>query len=348
MVVILGAIGSALIIFSTGALLRGLGAFVLFGAVIRLVALLYCIWTGSPTGCSRLTGAIILRKPDRVRELVNGGYDVNVRERDGRTPLFAAIETRQTEITELLLQHGADADVRAHDLSTPLHIASAVCDVSTTELLLVKDADVNARTLSGETPLHRVGSASKDDEVQNRYSRLARILIDAGVDVTAADANGATALHYAAVVGSTEVLQLLLEHGADINAKTWNGATPLGMALLPEDDSALESLKFLIARGADVNAEVSDASTPLFLAVLNTRTSEPAKALIAAGAVVSAASANGLTPLHEAARAGTSEMVGLLLSHGASADERDHQSRRPIDLAGDKQKRDILKKAMVK
>ena len=41
-------------------------------------------------------------------------------------------------------------------------------------------------------------------------------------------------------------------------------------------------------------------------------------------------------------------MVELLLSRGASAQARDHQGRRPVDLAGDKQKREILKKAMGK
>ena len=183
LVVVFGAIGSALLVFATGALFRGLGVFVSGAAVVRLFALIYCIWTGSPTGCSRLTGAIILRKPDRVRELVNGGYDVNVREREGSTPLFAAIETRQKEIIQVLLEHGANADVRAHDLSTPLHMASAVCDLGTTELLLAKGADVNARTLSGETPLQTMGrSTTRDDEDENRYFQLARTLVKAGAE----------------------------------------------------------------------------------------------------------------------------------------------------------------------
>jgi len=46
------------------------------------------------------------------------------------------------------------------------------------------------------------------------------------------DAEGATALHYAAHGGHREIVQFLVQHGADINARdTCFGATPAGWAI---------------------------------------------------------------------------------------------------------------------
>ncbi|KAJ0391259.1 hypothetical protein ATCC90586_012090 [Pythium insidiosum] len=44
-------------------------------------------------------------------------------------------------------------------------------------------------------------------------------LLDAGVDVSAGQGSGSTALHYAAFYKHTDVVELLLEYGAHIDAK---------------------------------------------------------------------------------------------------------------------------------
>jgi ankyrin repeat protein len=70
------------------------------------------------------------------------------------------------------------------------------------------------------------------------------------------DEEGATALHYAALGGHREIVQLLIQHGADVNALDGSfGATPAGWAIeyLREMDGflgiELDDFAFAIRRG---------------------------------------------------------------------------------------------------
>jgi ankyrin repeat protein len=54
----------------------------------------------------------------------------------------------------------------------------------------------------------------------------------AGADLQARDAQGCTALHFAADRDQLETLQALLEAGADVDARDEDGQTPLHYAAL--------------------------------------------------------------------------------------------------------------------
>ena len=60
---------------------------------------------------------------------------------------------------------------------------------------------------------------------------MARLLIDEGADVQAADNKGRTPLHQTSGEGHLEVARLLLDEGADVQAADINGRTPLHEAL---------------------------------------------------------------------------------------------------------------------
>ena len=56
------------------------------------------------------------------------------------------------------------------------------------------------------------------------------ILIEAGLDVNAANEGDFTALHCAAFSGLNEVIRLLVERGADVDARDWRGRTAFRLA----------------------------------------------------------------------------------------------------------------------
>ena len=88
-----------------------------------------------------------------------------------------------------------------------------------------------------------------------------RRLVANGRNVNERDADGCTALHYAANNGHVEVLQVLLEQlGADKDAKDVNGATALHWAALY---GRVEALRVLVQMGADKDAKDVDGGTPL-------------------------------------------------------------------------------------
>lgn len=86
------------------------------------------------------------------------------------------------------------------------------------------------------------------------HIEMAALLLDAGADISAANASGATALHFAMSAPAAEkkaLLRLLLDRGADINAPDRIGRTPLMMAVANNDVAAVQ---FLLDHGADLNA----------------------------------------------------------------------------------------------
>ncbi|XP_011409191.1 PREDICTED: uncharacterized protein LOC105316085, partial [Amphimedon queenslandica] len=96
-----------------------------------------------------------------------GDYDVNVKNKRNRTPLFNALDKYRCSIeaVDILLTNGARTDVvDTDDDSTPLHTASENGNSKIIELLITKGkADVNAMDEDGETLLH---CASESDEVE--------------------------------------------------------------------------------------------------------------------------------------------------------------------------------------
>jgi ankyrin repeat protein len=170
-------------------------------------------------------------------------------------------------------------------------------------------------------------------------AELVRRVLAGGGDVKHANANGATALHFA--VDDAAKVKLLLDAGADPNAADRAGITPLDLAVGRNDDGEVVALmlahggdakrvdgsigvatpgvaKELLARGTD--PKVDEA---LIVAASRDNT-EVMKLLVDRGADVNRVSGNlGFTPLMWAAQSGQLEAVELLLARGADPNVRE-------------------------
>jgi ankyrin repeat protein len=149
--------------------------------------------------------------------------------------------------------------------------------------------------------------------------RTAASLIDAGADVRAADDLGVTPLALACTNGSVAMARLLLTAGADPNQGRKTGETPLMTAAFT---GSIELVRTLISHHADINASsLGTAQTALMWATSEKHT-DIVKALVAAGADVRARSSGGFTPLLFAARQGDAASAAVLLDAGANANDR--------------------------
>ncbi len=73
------------------------------------------------------------------------------------------------------------------------------------------------------------------------------LLLSRGADVNAPSSEGYTSLHNAARSGHKQIIKLLLDHGAAMNVRSKKGATPLGLAV---DAGKTDAADFLRACGA--------------------------------------------------------------------------------------------------
>ena len=176
-------------------------------------------------------------------------------------------------------------------------------------------------------------------------------LLDSRVDVNAAQADGMTALLWAAYHDDLELVDRLVRAGANVRASNRYGVTPLSLACtngnvttverlleagadpntsLPGGETVLMTaartgrlgaVKALIARGADVHAkELQRGQTALMWAAAEGH-AEVVKTLIEAGADFKSPLDSGFTPLMFAAREGRLGVVRVLIKTGANVNE---------------------------
>ncbi len=208
------------------------------------------IWSGTA-----LMDAVWQENEEMVRNLIDGGADVDAKDNDGRTALIYATEKggyRRNEIIQLLLDRGADINAKDKDGRTALMEAVWQENEEIVQLLLNSGADVNAKDKWGGTALM--------EAVWRENEEIVRNLIDGGADVNAKNKDGRTALMGAVWQENEEIVQLLLNSGADVNAKDkWSGTSLMDAA----EKGNEEIVRILLDKGADVNAKGIDVQTAL-------------------------------------------------------------------------------------
>src|SRR5262245_2600599 len=152
------------------------------------------------------------------------------------------------------------------------------------------------------------------DAAMRRDAAEARRLVQRGSDVNAAQADGATALHWAAYHGDASLTQALLDAGANVAAANRNGSTPLWLAASQGDAPVVEAL---LKGGADANEPLPLGRRPLMLAARSGKV-DAGQALLAGGADANAKEdARGTTALMQAADQGHANVITVLIEHGA-------------------------------
>jgi ankyrin repeat protein len=157
------------------------------------------------------------------------------------------------------------------------------------------------------------------DAVKKADVTLVRSLIAQRVDLNAADAEGSTALHWAARFERPEIVDLLAAAGANPRAATRYHVTPLSLAAATGNDVIIERL---LKAGADPNGTSEEGQTALMTASLTGRVAAM-KVLLAHGANVHTREpVKGQTALMWAASAGNAAAADLLVESGAEVNAK--------------------------
>ncbi len=138
-----------------------------------------------------------------VKKLIAQGVNVDELEPNGDAPLIMSAYEGHTEITRLLLEAGVD--VKAVDpgmKATALHAAAYAGRAADAALLVQYHIDINKQgPYNGYTALH--------DAIWQNNVDVAKLLIDAGANLTLKNHSGQTPLDFAKARHATQIIQMI-------------------------------------------------------------------------------------------------------------------------------------------
>ena len=152
---------------------------------------------------------------------------------------------------------------------------------------------------------------------ENVHGQLQALVKD-GSAINDSEADGTTALHWAAYHDNILAADLLIRAGADVDSANDLGATPLWIASQNGSDAMV---KTLLEGGANPNVSLLSGETPLMVAS-RAGAHGAVKQLLAEGADTAAAATRGQTALMWAVAERHADIVDVLLTHGTDIHRR--------------------------
>jgi len=166
---------------------------------------------------------------------------------------------------------------------------------------------LSAVTNAAESPVADAAARGDREAVKS--------LLKQAADVNAAQGDGMTALHWAAMNGDADLAQMLIVAGANVKATTRLGSyTPLYLASQQGHGTIIQSL---VKAGADVKAGTPNGTTPLMVASASGEL-DAVRVLVENGSDVNAKDGVRLqTPIMYAAASNRADVIAFLASKGA-------------------------------
>jgi uncharacterized protein len=278
-------------------------------------------------GVTALSQASVNGNAKMVQAFLKAGADANAFQQEGQTVLMTAARAGNADAVKALLDHGAEVDAKeSWRGQTALMWATAENHPSVVEALVDHGADVNAvssvfdfsgmKPKPGDVPMHfpRGGFTALLFAARGGFPECAKILLDHGADIKAADPDGTGALVLAIINGHFDTAAFLLDRKADPNAVDNMGRAALFAAVdmrdlygsnrpAPRDPGKLDAMdivKMLLDRGANPNAKLNKLIPPR--AVLD---------------FPDVMMGDGATPFLRAAKSADVALMKLLLEKGA-------------------------------
>ncbi len=297
------------------------------GAVKALLAAGANVDTANRYGVTPLSQASTNGNPQIVEALLKAGADANTFQAEGQTALMSAARAGSAETVKILLDHGAEVNTKeSWRGQTALMWATAENHPAVVQVLVDHGADVNLvssvfdfsgmKPKPGDVPMHfpRGGFTALLFAARGGFTECAKILLDHGADIKAADPDGTSALLLAIINGHYDTAAFLLNLKADPNAADSMGRAPLFAAIdmrdlygsnrpAPKDTNKIEPMdliKMLLDKGADPNAKLTKLIPPR--AVLD---------------FPDMMMGEGATPFLRAAKSADVPLMNLLLEKGA-------------------------------
>lgn len=224
---------------------------------------------------------------EMLRALLSAKATVSARDRDGRSLIRRCVEDGVPEAAKIAMGHGAELS----------------------EIDGIRDSLLHSACARGRR--------------ESKYFDIAKMLVDAGVDLKAKNERGETPLHHAARYGGARMARFVAGKSDMANADV-DGHTPLHAAAMGIDNE--DGVRAMLEAKGSVDARDREWRTPLHLIAAKTKTRPSdigmARLILAAGANAWMRDLDGLTAYEVAAsgyaqrREVHQELVHLLCPKG--------------------------------
>eukprot|EP01125_Pyxidicula_operculata_P022385 TRINITY_DN910_c2_g1_i3.p1 TRINITY_DN910_c2_g1~~TRINITY_DN910_c2_g1_i3.p1 ORF type:complete len:2962 (-),score=808.64 TRINITY_DN910_c2_g1_i3:90-8975(-) len=274
--------------------------------------------------------------------LIDAGADIELVNQNGNTPLLEAVQIKEdTSLFDKLISKGANLNAKNRSNENILHLITKN-DTPYLHRLAGKNlsAIINAADNSKFTALHLACKLYKHN--------VAESLIKIGADVNALAEQDKTPLQCAIIANkstSFELEKYLISKKANVNARNSYGRTALLYAVNNVSsgiNSSFELLDILIKAGADPKVKDNDGRNLIHYTIkkikdTNART-DPIDALEYTLSLLKdehfdEPDNEGKSPLHYAAKSGSTICILHLLQKKAKLDRLDNEQNTPLGLA---------------
>lgn len=206
-------------------------------------------------------------KTAAVKLILKHKPNVNLKDKDGQTPLLFSCSKGDLDSVVSLLERKANVNIGDNNNHTPLFEATRNNHLEVVKVLLSHGADPNIVTSAYHfSPLHKA-----------QYRETVKVLVDFGAKIDATIKNNDTALTWASCWGHVSAVQCLCEMGANINHRGDHGRTALHQAINDDHTASYEvaisnripTIKYLLTQRPDISIMDDDELTVLQAAKKN-------------------------------------------------------------------------------
>ncbi|KAL3865615.1 hypothetical protein ACJMK2_042987 [Sinanodonta woodiana] len=267
-----------------------------------------------------------------VDALLETNLQIDLKNKNGVTPLHFALMFGNVEIAKKLIEKGCDINLSSGRLDkTPLHISSEMGSKTIAEILIEKGADPMAKDRKGHSPMHYASMNGEKDIVvmlmeQNADQSEARSLKHRRKK----EMKGLTPIHYAARRGRVDVLKSLIQSGVNADLPDMYGRSPLYLAARFGHEDVVNAL---LNENIDVNRkEHKFGFTPLHIATDRRYAGIVDKLCQNKGTQVNLPDRSGRTALHIASEHGDKLIIKILLKFQADPRCRTEKLDTPLHV----------------
>ncbi len=185
--------------------------------------------------------------------LNTNNFYINVKNKDGVTPLIHAAKNNEVSLQSTLLEQGADFEMSDRTGKNAFIYAIQSCNEEAIQMYLSRGIDLNI----GAPLIYAI-------ETDNR--NIIRLLVEHGADIHAKNSNGETPLIKAAQLNKIEAAKVLLALGANSEINFMDNFSCSALIHSAARNHP-EMNRLLIENGADINLIMRNGSTALFEAI---------------------------------------------------------------------------------